>query len=728
MSFRVLYTKLIICFLCVNVNIIVAQNNSTLLPNSIDSYSVDSIVDLVSFYAPYYERIVKEYEAKEYMKVNVDIVRRNLFMRYLPTLFTPIKGVRDYIVETYTEKKYSYPSLYDQRIIAITGTTPKLRGPSATIYHYFNINIYAQSFFNNKLLSPFAQNSRKHYRYKIEKIENTPDGNLNFTIKYWPKTKSFQTVSGYFVVTSTVWSVRELKFVGESEYFIFSDVIKMGEVGADNEFLPLLLDVNSVFRFLGNKIRSSFNLKVEYDSIKFDALSKKNIRSNRLDLTDAYLLQINDTIRKADKNFDSYRKMPLSLKEMGLYQDFYIKQKNDSIKLLTSPSKKKSTVFWGAVGDVLVSNHTINLVDMGSVKFSPLLNPFLLTYNGSDGFSYKYKIKYNQLFKNNRLLSIAPMFGYRLKKKEFYWNVDLNFLYLPKHIGKIKLDVGNGNRIYSSEVLNDLKNQTDTIDFNKLNLTYFKSLHFNLMHSIELTNGLELAIGLASNKREAIKTAYQDSLHLGGDFSGRYVSVAPRVRLSWTPQMYYYMNGKRKINLKSKYPTFSIDWERGMKGLFGSTGSHERVEFDIQHKVPLGLMRSFFYRIGGGLFTNQDQVYFVDFVYFAKRNLPTGWNDDIGGIFQLLDERWYNASQYYGRLNMVYDSPFLLLPHVRGLTKWVLRERVYANALIMNQLKPYFEVGYGVGTHIFDLGVFWGLSNWHSSKIGFKITFELFNR
>lgn len=49
------------------------------------------------------------------------------------------------------------------------------------------------------------------------------------------------------------------------------------------------------------------------------------------------------------------------------------------------------------------------------------------------------------------------------------------------------------------------------------------------------------------------------------------------------------------------------------------------------------------------MFTKQEDMYFVDFANFARRNLPEGWNDDIGGTFQLLDGRWYNSSRQYWR-------------------------------------------------------------------------------
>jgi len=41
-------------------------------------------------------------------------------------------------------------------------------------------------------------------------------------------------------------------------------------------------------------------------------------------------------------------------------------------------------------------------------------------------------------------------------------------------------------------------------------------------------------------------------------------------------------------------------------------------------------MRNIYYRFGFGAFTNQDELYFVDFANFSRHNLPVGWNDEIG--------------------------------------------------------------------------------------------------
>ena len=61
-----------------------------------------------------------------------------------------------------------------------------------------------------------------------------------------------------------------------------------------------------------------------------------------------------------------------------------------------------------------------------------------------------------------------------LHEKEFYWSVNTEFNYLPEKMGAVHIDFGNGNRIYSSDVLDDLKAIPDSVfDFNQIHLDYF---------------------------------------------------------------------------------------------------------------------------------------------------------------------------------------------------------------------------------------------------------------
>ena len=693
---------------------------------------IDSIVTNAMLCASTYESSIQEYRSHLYVKGHLNMRKRNFTFRYLPKMFHARKGVDKYFYESHSELHYSSPNIYDQKVLASYGTTHGRRFQAATLEN-FNVNIYASTLFNNRLLSPLAKNARRYYRYHIDSVLFCKD-RIDYKVRFTPKTKSDQLVGGWMIISDTNWSIREMRFSGRYGLFAFENRIEMGNIGDDDELLPTLFELYATFGLLGNVVDGSYLAISTYSEIKQKTGDEVLPREqNKYDLSDFYTLQCDDRVYGVDSlYFDTIRPIALTESERKLYDDYNYKQDSAVVE-----TPKRSKAFWGSVGEFLVTDINLDLSTLGRVKCSPIINPLLLSYSKSNGFSWRQDFRYNRIFDNGRLIKIVPRIGYNFTRKEFYWSMSGDFEYLPQRLGKIHVSVGNGNRIYSSDVLADLKNLPDSVfDFNLLNLDYFHDLYFNLQHSIEVVNGLKVMVGASVHRRTPTKPSdlviTDPEFVVPPDVSNKikkeYISFAPRFRVEWTPALYYYMNGRRKINLHSMFPTMSIDYERAFKGVFGSTGKYERIEFDIQHRVNLQLMRSLFYRIGVGAFTNQEEMYFVDFQNFTRSNLPMGWNDDIGGVFHLLDGRWYNSSSNYVRGHIVFESPFIFMRHMMKYSRYVQHERLYFSTLVVRHLKPYIEVGYGIGTHVFDFGVFVGFANWGYNEIGCKFTFELFNR
>ncbi len=692
--------------------------------------SADSIIERVIAVSPRYAHIVDEFKADLYVRGRVKVHRRNHLIKVVPSMFRFEKGIRDYIVESMNEIHYTAPDIYDLKVKALTGTLRRNRGEIGNIMEYFNMNVYSSSLLPDKLLSPLSKSGMRHYYYLLDSILGDGDS-LRYKVLIVPRNKSNQLISGYMVVNDASWTINEFCFTGKVEQVTFSAKVEMGKSG-DSLYLPGRFDVNMLFSFVGNKIEAGYEAVFDYKTIMLSKAPKKSAwKKNKYDLSESFNLSTDSTRIISDTVYmKKIRPYPLTEEESKLYNDF--KLRNDTIRL-THKKKSKGAVFFGELGDAMISNYTINLSEFGSVKCSPIINPLLFGYSRSNGYSYVQKFKYNHLFANQKLLRIVPRLGYNFSYKEFYWRTDIDFVYWPRRIGQISLQMGNGNRIYSSDVLDDLKNLPDTaMNFDKLKLDYFKDDYLILSHRMEVTNGLSVEVGMSYHRRTLVDKSNIYNPQLQSQLSGRlrnlYISFAPRVRLEWTPNLYYYMNGKRKINLYSHYPTFSVDWERGVKGVLKSTGRYERWEFDVQQEFKLGGMRSLFYRLGCGAFTDQGDMYFVDFANFTRDNLPIGWNDEIGGVFQLLDRRWYNSSNKYIRGHVTYETPFLIFRHVRKYTSVIQNERLYGSALYVPHLLPYIELGYGVGTHIFDLGIFVSSINGQLDTIGCKFTFELFNR
>ena len=192
----------------------------------------------VILFAPLYENIIGSYKAELYIKGKANIRKQNRLLRFIPTMFRIKKGVKEYLMETYSDLHFTAPNIYDQKVKASIGTTSELWDLDGRLLEYFYINIYASSLLYDKLLSPLAANAKKYYVYRLDSVWGPPH-NRQYKIRFTPKTKSIQLVKGYMTVTDNVWSIREIRFAGSSEYLRFDNLVQMGDVGEADEFLPV---------------------------------------------------------------------------------------------------------------------------------------------------------------------------------------------------------------------------------------------------------------------------------------------------------------------------------------------------------------------------------------------------------------------------------------------------------------------------------------------------------
>ena len=58
-----------------------------------------------------------------------------------------------------------------------------------------------------------------------------------------------------------------MRFSGRNEMVRFNNLVKMGNVGDSDEFLPLQYDVDATFRFLGNVVDGTYEAVRDYKNI-----------------------------------------------------------------------------------------------------------------------------------------------------------------------------------------------------------------------------------------------------------------------------------------------------------------------------------------------------------------------------------------------------------------------------------------------------------------------------
>ncbi len=620
-----------------------------------------------------------------YLKYSFRTVRRNPTLIFVPTMYSIARGNRNYIGENIG--RISFKAIDDYRIDQKTlkSTIPHNRKAMDVMMRFIIPNLYGISLFDKYMLSPFNYNNRIFYRYRIS-ISDEGRACVNFT----PKLNNTQLVKGFAIIDRYTGKIIHTRFSGEYDMVTFEVNAYMGDDDTPYALLPTRCDSKAVFKFMGNELRVRFYANFECKVPDIDSIDDK----------------------KAESIIDSVRPDPLERIEESIYRE-HIQENIAKDSAQATVVKRKNKMLkktWDIVDDYILSGQDASN-DNASVTLSPLFNPLYLSYSHSHGLAYKMDIGARYIFAPDRYITFTPRLGYNFKIKKFYFNASLRYTFDAKRNGWVELTWANGNRITNSSVLEIIQEENrDTIDFSSLNLDYFDDEMVSLSGNMQITKHLEMALGFVYHLRSAVNRHEMEQLGKPSE----YRSFAPMVTLTFRPH--------------PEGPTFTANYERGLTNILQSNIKYERWEFDASFKKVLHSLRKYNLRAGGGFYTNKSTDYFVDFANFHDNYIPGGWDDDWTGDFQLLNSQWYNASKYYFRTNVSYESPLLLVTWIPLIGKYIETERIYANFLQIEHTRPYTEIGYGLTNRYFSIGLFASFLNGSFNEFGSKFSFELFRR
>lgn len=620
-----------------------------------------------------------------YLKYSFRTVKRNPTLFMVPTMYTIARGARNYLGESYGRINFRSAHDFDIKVLLSVGNIANYRRTMPTMLQFITPTIYEHTLFQGHLLSPFHFNNRHYYLYNVVKMA---EGKACVT--FTPRLDNTQFVRGFAIVDETSGRIIHTRFKGEFDMIHFNVFVDMGEHPEGDFSLPLRCETEAVFNFLGNQTR--VNYLAQYNCPPIPSLSAS-------DSQDEY--QLMDRLRP-----DSL--LPF---EKDIYQRIASQRAGHREAVADSLSKNHfSSAAWDLVDDYLWGSIGTENSTAG-VHLSPLLNPVSFSYSPSRGLTYRLWSRAHYNMSDNQSISIEPTVGYNFKQKLFYYELPLRYTINRKKDTWLEFRLANGNRITNSAILDAIKDERrDIVNFDSLNLTYFKDESFRVTANFPVTKHLTVQVGADYHRREAVNGG--GLLSLGKP--SKYYSFAPLLTLQLTPVV----GG----------PVLTANYERSILGFMKSNTQYERIEADLSYGKSLSRLRKYSFRMGGGLYTNRSVDYFVDFYNFRINHLADAWKDAWAGEFQLLNDQWYNSSRYYIRLNAAYEAPLMIVSRIPWIGRMVENEQLYANSLLIEHTRPYVELGYGFTTRYLSLGAFASLLNGSFYSFGTKFSFELFRK
>jgi hypothetical protein len=196
--------------------------------------------------------------------------------------------------------------------------------------------------------------------------------------------------------------------------------------------------------------------------------------------------------------------------------------------------------------------------------------------------------------------------------------------------------------------------------FNRQN--FYENMQGGVWHSFEILNGLYLSTGARLENRRPFNLNYKfvtwldDELNNGPPIQFEpYRAFRTNISLSYTPAQKYTSEPYRKVVLGSRWPTFSVYWEKGWDRIFQSAIDFDYVSFGIEQDFQIGTIGQSKYRIRTGTFVNQDSIFYIDRKFFRQSDTSLFrflFSDPLYS-FQNLDNS-YETREFYFELHYIH--------------------------------------------------------------------------
>ena len=660
------------------------------MPTAMSGAKNDSqILDKIYKYHQLHRNEIHNIQDNVYAKFRFNVEKRNVILWLIPSMYVLAKDPREYIRESYNNVTFKNEHDFDVNKQVVTGTIRKNRKAMPVIIEYNTPRIYDITLYDGYMLSPFNRINRHYYRYKqIRQSDGTT------RLEFRPKLYNTQLVNGFAIVETETGRIIRTVINGEFDMLSFCSDVRH-ENNDSLALMPTQCTTAATFRFMGNRVSTVFNSKYHQSKSLPDSI----IEAESMTL------------------MDSLRPVPLAESDKRIYEALAQRQREAEEAAAADTTEHKVNkwkhFWWDIVGDNLVTPLAAESKDKGAeFRLSPIINPLNVRYSGSKGISYKMNLSFHYKFNEHRYLSLEPMFGYNFKQRQFYFTAPLRMTYNPKRNGYAEIVWGNGNRISNSSVLDQINHEHgDSLSFNEPDADKYKDTYVKLTNNIMLYEWFDLETRLVYHQR----TAVNKGLMIKYNMPTRYRSFGPALKFKFRPWL-------------ERGPVITVDYERSFKNVLRSNIQYERWELDGQWKMKIAGLRLLNLRTGYGFYTNKSDNFFLDYANFCENNLPEGWDDRWTGNFQLLDSKVYNESNFYYRNNVSYETPMLFATWLPYIGKYIEKERLYFSNVIVQDTRPYFEIGYGLTNRYVSLGFFASFYNTKFQKAGVTFDFELFKR
>ena len=630
------------------------------------------------------------------------------------------KGIL-FLSESLTKVSFKKPDKIKYRVVS-----SRVSGSNAGIglsFPFF-INFYQNnvSVFNNNLnprgfISPIADGALNFYRYHYEG-SFVEDNKMVNTITVIPKRKNEPLFSGTIQIMEDDWRIYSLDLQTTKEYSLelidtlrirqLHSLIEPGIWKTKNQVVYAAGGILG-FAFTGNfvNIYSDYDLTPGFTKKFFDRiLMKYDTAFNKKD--SGYWNIVRPVALEQDEKRDYVFKDSVA----KVNRDSFLTRRNiDSLRKHQKPISVKG-IFWsGASHNFYGRKMTI------TYSLKPLITQ--LEYNTVEGLSpnVEQSLAFNsRKGRNSYTLSSKSRYGISNKHFNSYGELTVRSK-RGFNISNRFLKLSGGKRLSQfnhDNPIDPLSNSVATLFFKNNFMKLYENWFGEGEYNTKTESGIQLNFHVSYEDRLPLENTTdfsffhrKDSIlpnhpyELANIPFNRHQAVVAGVTITWQPGQRYIQFPGYKVSLGSKYPTFELSYNKGIKTILGSDVDFDKWKLSMFDKMNFKLGGELRYRISIGGFINARKVEIPDFQHFNGNRVYS--NKKYLNSFQLASYyRYSNTNKFYSLLHAEHHFNGLLtnkIPLFNKL-KWYLVAGT--NTFYVNRGNYYTEIFAGL-ENIFKL-------------------------
>ncbi|MEJ6792458.1 MAG: DUF5686 and carboxypeptidase regulatory-like domain-containing protein [Lacinutrix sp.] len=614
-----------------------------------------------------------------------------------------------YLSETISKIEYKKPRRLKERILAskVSGDTNGFSFNNATDVNY---NFYNNTFdLGNTAISPIADYAFNYYKYKLEGVFYDDNNNLINKILITPKRDNDAAFSGYIYIVEDQWLIYaiDVSISGKRTGILPIDVLTLKQSFSysetDNIWALITQTIDFKYGFFGFNGEGRFTaVYSDYDfTPEFNA---KNFSRE--------ILSFEENSNKKDSLFwDAKRPVPLTLEESSDYV------KKDSLQLIRKSkpyldsidTKNNKFKFGDILGGYSYQNSHKNYRFSISSPLEKITFNTIQGWNGSVGMRYTKEIN-----EYKRYFNISGNLNYGEADDRLRGTVAARFRFNPINNRFISLSGGiKTEQFNSANPISNTENLVSTLLFEENYMKLYDRSFVQGQYYQELFNGFRLNSTLGFERRKVLfnNTDYVLRNEDGDtytsnnpldetDFTSTPFNTHNIARLNVNATINFaqdylsYPDGKYNVP-NSNFPTLNVGYEKG----FAATNSNynfEQFKARLRQRVKLGNKGELEYNVLGGIFSNADNIAFMDYHHFNGNQTNVKLDGSYLNAFKNLPYYGLSTNNSYAEFHAEHRFNGYILNKIPLLNKLNFNLILGVNAAITQDNKPYSEFSVGV--------------------------------